>query len=277
LNEGNLLEKKPVFFIVIAASFFGVSAPLAKLLLKDIDPIVLAGLLYLGAFAGLAIYSLIFKGQKTLRNRYTSLEKRDLPWLIGAIIAGGIIAPISMMLGLTITTGFATSLLLNLEGVATVFIAVLFFKENAGKRLWIALLSMTIAGIFLAWDPSNGKFNIGGSLLIILAAVCWGIDNNLTRKISDKNPVQISMLKGLIAGAVSLSITFALGNKVSFSVNILYALLLGALSYGLSLVFFVRALSELGAARAGVFYSFGPFIGALLSIAIFSRDFPYQL
>ena len=265
------MNNKPLLFIILSASFFGVSSPLAKLLLEDIAPVALAGLLYLGAFIGLAVYSLLFQSQRITTKKPASLEKRDLPWLAGAITAGGIAAPISLMIGSTLVTGFSASLLLNLEGVATVVVAVLIFRENAGNRLWIALLCMTIAGVFLVWDPGKGTFNIGGSLLIVLAAACWGIDNNLTRKISDKDPIQISMVKGLIAGTVSLSLAFIIGNRVTFDINVVYALLLGAFSYGLSLVLFVSALKGLGASRAGAFYSFGPFIGALLSIVIF-RD-----
>lgn len=265
------MYKRPILFIIISASLFGISAPLAKLLLKDISPIAMAGLLYLGAFAGLALYSLLFQTKKTKPQKSASLEKNDLPWLAGAIISGGIIAPICLMTGLTLVTGFSASLLLNLEGVATVLIAVLIFRENSGKRLWLALLTMTIAGVFLSWDPNTGKFNVIGSLLIVVATVGWGIDNNLTRKISDKNPIQISMIKGLIAGTISLSLALILDQKVIMGISIFYALLLGAFSYGLSLVFFVNALRGLGASRVGAFYSFGPFIGGLLSIVIF-RD-----
>jgi drug/metabolite transporter (DMT)-like permease len=265
------MNKRPILFIIISASFFGISAPLAKLLLKDISPIALAGLLYLGAFAGLSLYSLLFQIKRTKAQKLAPLEKKDVPWLAGAIISGGIIAPISLMTGLTLITGFSASLLLNLEGVATVLIAVLIFRENSGKRLWLALVTMTIAGVFLSWDPNTGKFNIIGSLLIVLATVCWGIDNNLTRKISDKDPIQISLIKGLIAGTISLSLALILGNKVRLDISVFYALLLGAFSYGLSLVFFVNALRGLGASRVGAFYGFGPFIGALLSIVIF-RD-----
>ena len=147
------MNKRPLIFIILSACFFGISAPLAKLLLTDITPVMLAGLLYLGAFIGLGFYSLIFRYIRTSPQKPAPLEKRDVPWLAGAILAGGIVAPISLMSGLTLITGFSASLLLNLEGVATILIAVLFFKENAGKRLWIALAVMTVAGVLLAWNP----------------------------------------------------------------------------------------------------------------------------
>ena len=185
------MDKKPILYILISASLFGLSSPLAKLLLKDISPITLAGLLYLGAFLGLFLYSLITK-KTSVAAKPQKLEKHDLPWLIGAVITGGVIAPISQMIGLNLISGFSVSLLLNMEGVATAIIAIFFFRENTGKRLWFALLCMTVAGILLSWNPDQRKFNIAGPLLILLAVVCWGIDNNLTRQISDKNPVQIT-------------------------------------------------------------------------------------
>jgi len=264
------VNKKPLLYIILSASLFGISTPLSKLLLSKITPIALAGLLYLGAFLGLATFALISRLNKvSAERRPASLERKDIPWFTGAIVAGGIIAPISLMKGLKLTSGFSASLLLNLEGVATVIIAIFFFKENAGKKIWMALAAMTMAGLLLAWSPSTGAFNIGGSLLIVLATVCWGVDNNLTRKISDKSSIQIAGIKGLIAGTISLLLAFALGEKVHLGIDIVYALLLGAFSYGLSLVLFVSSLEGLGASRVGVFYSFGPFIGALLSIVLF--------
>jgi len=262
------LDKKPLFYVILSATLFGLSSPLAKLLVKDISPVALAGLLYLGAFIGLAIYSLIRKIGTTNNQRAVPLEKRDFPWLIGAIIAGGIVAPISLMFGLRMISGFSTSLFLNLEGIATAIIAIFFFHENAGKRLWLALACVTIAGVLLSWNTEQNQFNIAGPLLVTLACIAWGVDNNLTRHISEKDPTQIVMLKGLIAGLVSLSLAFILGKGITFHINILLALLLGAFSYGLSLVFFIQALKGLGASRTGIFYSFGPFIGAIASIII---------
>jgi drug/metabolite transporter (DMT)-like permease len=262
------LDKKPLLYVILSATLFGLSSPLAKLLVKNISPIAMAGLLYLGAFICLAIYSIIRKIWVANSRITVPLEKRDFPWLIGAIAAGGIIAPISLMFGLQMISGFSTSLLLNLEGIATAIIAIFFFHENAGKRLWLALLCMTVAGVLLSWNTEQNQFNIAGPLLVSLACIAWGVDNNLTRHISEKDPAQIVMLKGLIAGTVSLSLAFLLGRGFTFEINILLALLLGAFSYGLSLVLFILALKGLGASRTGVFYSFGPFIGAIASIII---------
>ncbi len=263
------MEKKPLLFIVLSASLFGLSTPFAKLLTKDIPPIALAGLLYLGAFAGLSLYSIGKKIRTTHPDKKaTPLERKDFPWFVGAVLSGGIIGPIAMMIGLTIVSGFSASLLLNLEGLATAVIAVFLFKENAGKRLWLALVCMTIAGIFLTWDTNQSKFSVAGPLLIIFAMVCWGIDNNLTRNISDKDPVQIARIKGFAAGTVSLSLAILLGKKISLDITIVFALLLGAFSYGISLVFFIKALTRLGSSRTGVFFSFAPLIGAIVSLII---------
>jgi drug/metabolite transporter (DMT)-like permease len=262
------MDKKPLLYVMFSATLFGLSSPLAKILVKDISPIALAGLLYLGAFIGLASYYIIRKILSIDTNRTLPLGKRDIPWLVGAIASGGIVAPICLMFGLQVTSGFSASLFLNLEGIATAVIAIFFFHENAGKRLWLALLCMTIAGILLAWNTEQNHFNIVGPLLITMACLGWGIDNNLTRRISEKDPIQIVMLKGVIAGTISLSMAFLLGERISFNGQLLFALLLGAFSYGISLVFFVKALKGLGSSRTGVFYSFGPFIGALASIII---------
>ncbi len=263
------MKKQPLFYILISAAFFGISPPFAKMLVSDIPPVALAGLLYAGVFLGLSLYSL---GRKSLSIKpdaeKISLQGKDIPWLTAATVFGGIIAPISLMFGLSRTSGFSTSLLLNLEGVATAVIAVLFFKENAGKRLWWALACMTLAGVFLAWDPNRGEFNLPGPLMIVLSMVCWGIDNNLTRHISARDPIQIALIKGLVSGAASISLAYLLGMKIPWNVDIFKALLLGAFSYGISLVFFIKALEGLGSFRTGLFFSLAPFIGAVTSLIL---------
>jgi drug/metabolite transporter (DMT)-like permease len=230
--------------------------------------VALAGLLYLGAFVGLSFYSVGKRMMNASNEKVASLGKKDLPWLCGATIAGGILAPISMMSGLRLVSGFSASLLLNLEGVATAVIAAFIFGENVGKRLWTALACMTIAGVFLTWDQSQGKFMPLGPLLLVFAMVCWGIDNNLTRNLSEKDPVQIAEIKGLVAGVASLSLALILGMRVPLDVSIVFALLVGAFSYGASLVLFIRALEGLGSSRTGSFFSLAPFIAALVSLVI---------
>lgn len=262
------MNKTPLIYILISAAFFGISPPVAKLLVRDIQPIPLAGLLYLGAFLGLSVYYLLRQALSKNGAAAAQLGRTDIPWLFGAILCGGIIAPICLMFGLRITSGFSTSLFLNLEGVATAVIAVLVFRENAGNRLWLALSCMSVSGLFLAWDPNIGEFKVLGPILIVMAMVCWGIDNNLTRQISDKNPIQTALIKGLIAGTVSLSLAYVLGMKIPFNENTVFALVLGSFSYGVSLVFFIKALERLGSFRTGIFFNLAPFIGAAISLLL---------
>jgi drug/metabolite transporter (DMT)-like permease len=246
---------------------------LAKLLLGEIHPVALAGLLYTGVFLGLGAYTLARKGLVRARGAIpsrndASLEKRDLPWLAGAVVAGGIVAPVCLMTGLSRISGFSASLLLNFEGVATAVVAVWLFKENAGKRLWLTLGLMTAAGVFLSWVPGGGRFNIDGPALVLMAMIGWGLDNNLTRQISDKDPVQIARIKGLVAGIVTTTAAFILGQGFRPGLAVAFGLLVGAVCYGLSLVLFIRALKGLGAFRTGAFFSLGPFIGSLASLVI---------
>ncbi|MDD1743899.1 MAG: EamA family transporter [Methanomassiliicoccales archaeon] len=272
------MEKNPLLFALLSAGLFGISPAIAKLLVADVPSVALAGFLYLGAFIGLFFYTLIRKATSSKAfKKGPPLVKEDLPWLTGSIIAGGIIAPIALMTGLTMVSGFATSLLLNLEGVATAIVAVLVFNEYAGKRLWLALLFMTVAGVLLAWNPDQGAIDLVGLFLIVLAMVCWGIDNNLTQHISNKDPTQIAQLKGIIAGTTSLSLAVLLGMQIPLDATILFALMLGALSYGLSLVLFIKALEGLGSSRTGAFFSFGPFIGAVASILILGESITWLM
>ncbi len=269
IGAGNGLKNRPYLYVIASAVLYGLSIPASKVLLRQISPIALAGLLYLGAFIGLAGYSL---GKKLFGKPTSSeappLERRDYPWLAGAILSGGILGPICLLSGLAIISGYAASLLQNLEGVATALIAVVIFKENAGRRIWLALVFMTCAGIFLSWDPGQNKFAVSGSLLVLAGVTCWGLDNNLTRRISDKNPVQISRIKVFIAGVFNLAVAGALGLTPPFHHALFFGLILGALSYGLSLVLFIKALQRLGSFRTGAFFSFAPFAGALVSLAV---------
>jgi drug/metabolite transporter (DMT)-like permease len=267
------MNLKPVVAVLLSAILFGVSTPLAKPLLRDISPVALAGLLYLGVFLGLTIYSWTAKAAAgrhgpSPERQEARLEKKDLPWLAGAVVAGGIIGPICLMAGLSRVSGFSASLLLNFEGLATAFIAVFLFKEYAGRRIWLALAMMTAAGVLLSWNPGSGGFSPGGTILIILAMAGWGLDNNLTRHISDKDPVEIARVKGLVAGAVSTATAFILGQGFRPGPAAAFGLLIGAGCYGLSLVLFIRALKGLGAFRTGAFFSLGPFVGSLAALVL---------
>jgi drug/metabolite transporter (DMT)-like permease len=246
---------------------FGVSAPLAKSLVEGMPATELAGLLYLGAFLGLGIF-MAFRRMIGKKRNYDPVTRKDAKWLLGSIVSGGIVAPILMVTGLTLISGFTASLLLNLEGVFTALLAVTIFHQKEGKRLWAALLTMALASVFLTYDPSNGGFRIEGTLFLVGAMLFWGLDNNLTQRISGKDPVQISMAKGAVAGSASIGITLLIGSQMVFGTGMLYALILGAFSYGASLVFFIVALSKMGSARTTALFAIGPFIGAAVSIPL---------
>ncbi len=267
------MNVRPLVAVLGSAVLFGASTPLAKLLLGGIPPVALAGLLYAGAFLGLAVYrGAAGCARCWSRSRGSAaqapLEKRDLPWLAGAILSGGIAAPILLMLGLSRVTGFAGSLLLNFEAAATALIAVFLFREYAGRRVWTALALMTAGGVLLSWNSGQGRLELAGPILVLAAMAGWGLDNNLTRQISDKDPVQIAMVKGLVSGAFSLGLAFALGQGVSPGLPVVAGLAVGALGYGMSLVLFIKGLKGLGAFRAGAVFSIAPFAGALASILV---------
>jgi drug/metabolite transporter (DMT)-like permease len=264
---------KPHFAVLSSAILFGVGTPLAKLLLGEIHPVALAGLLYAGVFLGLGAYwgaleCKRIRGRSPKTSREALLERRDLPWLAGAILAGGIVAPICLMIGLNHVSGFTGSLLLNFEAVATALIAVLLFKENAGRGVWAALALMTAGGVLLSWNSGGGRLEATGPLLILAAMAGWGLDNNLTRQISDKNPLQIAIIKGLFSGAASLTLAFVLGKGIAFELPVVGGLAVGALCYGLSLVLFIKGLKGLGAFRTGALFSLAPFAGALASVLV---------
>lgn len=263
----------PLAAVALSAVLFGVSTPLAKLLLGGIHPVALAGLLYAGVFLGLGACRLA--GRLARRGacaaegpREAPLGRGDWPWLAGAVLAGGIVAPICLMTGLSRTTGFAASLLLNFEAAATALVAVVLFKESAGKRVWAALALMTAGGVLLSWDPGQGRIEPAGPLLVLAAMAGWGLDNNLTRQISAKDPVQIAMIKGLAAGAVALGLAFATGRGFDLRIAAAGGLAVGAVCYGLSLVLFIKGLEGLGAFRTGALFSLAPFVGSLASVVL---------
>jgi drug/metabolite transporter (DMT)-like permease len=251
---------------LLASVFFAASAPVAKALLFRVDPVMLAACLYLGSGLGLLVLKITLYRLKP--NAEAHLVKADLPWLLGAILAGGIAAPIVLMYGLRNTSASTASLLLNFEGIATSVIAAGMFREALGKRVWMAVLLVCTASIILSWDRSE-KMNVSiGALGIVTACILWGLDNNLTRHISAKDPVMITIIKGIAAGMVSLSLAIVLGNRLPSLRHLGMALTLGFFAYGLSIVFFIMALRNLGAARTSVYFGTAPFIGALFSCVL---------
>ena len=262
----------PFLQAVAAAALFGVSAPFAKLFLGEVEPIILAAFLYLGSGLGL----LLFKGWQRLAGTAVQAEspigKEDIPWLAGAILAGGIAAPIVLLFSLRETAAATASLLLNFEGVATTLIAALAFKEAITRRAWGAILAITAATILLSYSPgSNWGFSLG-ALGILLACILWGIDNNFTRNISAKDPLTIVIIKGFGAGLFSLLLALVLGNGLPRWTTILGALLLGSLSYGLSITLFIRAMRHLGAARTSALFGTAPIAGVIASLLLFSEN-----
>ncbi|MBC7877416.1 MAG: EamA family transporter [Anaerolineales bacterium] len=257
---------------LLAAIFFGASAPIAKLLLGDnISPIFLAAFLYLGSGTGTSLVRLVQRMRS--KDAEAGIKSPDIIWLAGAIISGGIMAPIILMISLQNTPASTASLLLNFEGVGTTVIALLFFKEAISRRAWTAIIVITLASIFLSTNFESGFGLSLGALGIILACVLWGVDNNFTRNISGKDPLAIVAWKGLVAGTFSFFLAFFLGNPLPSIANIFYILILGFVSYGLSTILFIRSMRGLGAARTSALYGTAPLAGVLLSIVIFG-EFP---
>ena len=261
-------SRRGIGMALAAAVLFGASAPLAKLLLDQTSPQLLAGLLYLGSGIGLGLVWLR-KRQSSEAARETPLTRRDIPWLAGAIVFGGMLGPVLLMIGLTRTPASAASLLLNLEGVFTALLAWFVFRENFDRRIALGMLAIVAGGMALSWEGRVSWGGVAGPLAVAGACLCWGIDNNLTQKISAGDPVQIAMVKGIVAGSVNTIIAFLLGAGSPAAPRVLAALVLGFLSYGVSLVFFVLALRQLGTARTGAYFSTAPFVGAVLSLAIY--------
>jgi drug/metabolite transporter (DMT)-like permease len=248
-----------------AAALFGASAPLAKMLLGDIPPVLTAGLLYLGS--GTATF-VVWRLRRTAD---APLTRPDLPYLLGAVIAGGFAAPILLMIGLRATPAATAALLLNFEAVFTTLIAALVYREPVGRRIWLAMGLATLAGALLSWDPSGAWGLSWMALLVLGACFLWGVDNNFTRNIAARDPFAIVAIKGLGAGTFSFLLGLGLSERLPGPGSLMAALLTGAVCYGFSTALFVLALRGLGAARTGMLYSAAPFIGVLLSIFVFRQ------
>lgn len=262
---------------LLAAFFFGLSAPASKLLLAKAGPVILAGLFYLGSFAGLFAFTSVkrlFSG----RPAESALKGRDYLFLAGSIATGGVAAPLFMLYGLSGTAGSTASLLLNVEGVLTALIAMLVFREHVGGKVWVAALIMLLASSVLTYSPGSQGFSLEkGGLLVILSALMWAIDNNLTRELSYRDPVIIAKYKGLSSGVVNLFAAYLLGESLPAPAYLGGALSLGALAYGTSLVLFIYALRHLGASRTSTYFGATPFIGMFLSIMLLNESFTPRL
>jgi len=256
-----------IVYAFLAAVTFGASTPFAKILLGQVAPVTLAGFLYLGSGLGLLAWFIFRAATASSENDTSSrLTAKDLPWLAGAILFGGIAGPVLLMLGLTLTPASSASLLLNMEGVLTSLLAWFVFKENFDRRIFLGMVLIVIGGVLLSWQERPAFGVAWGPIAIAGACLCWAIDNNLTRRISASDAVQIAGCKGLAAGAVNLAIGFALGLPMPALGNAALAGVVGFCGYGLSLVFFVLALRNLGTARTGAYFSIAPFVGAVISL-----------
>jgi drug/metabolite transporter (DMT)-like permease len=258
-----------VVHALVAAALFGASTPLAKLLVDDIAPVMLAGLLYLGSGIGLLTWWLL----RRLRNprigeSYAHVRRQDLVWLAGATVAGGVLGPILLMAGLVVTPATSASLLLNMEGVLTALLAWFVFKENFDRRIAWGMTFIVAGGAILSWQdwPTFGV--PWGALAIVGACIAWAIDNNLTRKIAAGDAAQIAGIKGLVAGIVNVSLGLVLGSPWPSAPLLVATAAVGLAGYGLSLVFFVIALRHLGTARTGAYFSVAPFVGAVVALAL---------
>ena len=259
----------PVLEALLAAALYGISIPLSKQLLSSVPPMMAAAFLYLGAGLGMLALD---AGKRILKAGRTEagLARSELPYII-LMVALDIAAPICLMLGLKMTAAANASLLSNFEIVATSVIALAVFRESIGSRQWIAIALVTVSSILLSFEDMSAFRFSPGSLLVILACVCWGFENNCSRKLSLKNPAQIVIVKGLGSGAGALGVALLSGERFASAVHMAFAMLLGFVSYGLSIYFYVRAQRELGAARTSAFYAVAPFIGAGVAIIAFGE------
>ena len=258
-----------------SAVLFGASAPLSKLLMAGIGPWLLAGILYLGAGIGLAV---VHFGRPALGlpSVEAPMRRADLPWFAVVLVFGGVLGPVLLMLGLSLTSASSGSLLLNVEGVATMGIAWLVFRENVDRRLLLGAAAILIGAIVLAWRGRGVAPDLGG-LLIAGACLAWAIDNNLTRTLSAADPVQIAMTKGLVSGTANLVLALATGAALPSAWLLAAGAVVGFLGIGVSLVMFMLALRHLGAARTGAYFSLAPFIGAVLALALLGEPLTAQL
>jgi len=270
------MNRTAVLYALISAVLFGVSTPAAKMLIGAIHPAVLAGLLYCGAGLGVA---LLRRASPSIVSRApeVALSRTEMPWLAGAIAAGGVAGPLLLMAGLARTDAAAASLLLTLEGAATALMAWFIFHENFDRRIALGMAFLVAGATILAWTGTPTLGNVLGPLAIVGACISWGLDNNLTRKVSLADPLQIVQLKGLIAGPVNLVLGLSLGASLPSLSAMAISGIVGFISYGLSLALFVLALRELGTARTGAYFSTAPFIGSAAAVIVLSEPMTAEL
>lgn len=263
---------KAIMFAFLAAVFYAINVPISKVLLQHVGPTTMAALLYLGAGIGIGMISLFNKKD---REKAESLTKAELPYIVGMIVLD-IAAPIFLMLGISYGSSANASLLGNFEIVATTVIALILFKEAVTKRLWVAIGLITLSSILLSFEGTDSFHFSYGSLLVIMATVCWGLENNCTRELSSKSTYQIVMLKGLCSGLGALVISLIKKESFPGFGYIAIALALGFVAYGLSIFMYVRAQNVLGAAKTSAYYAVNPLIGALLAFVFLSESLSWM-
>ncbi len=265
----NRRQRNATIFALLAAVLYAINSPLSKLLLEQVSPAVMAALLYLGAGVGLSITG----GVRRLAGRKSAerpLDRSDTPYVIGMVVLD-IAAPVLLMTGLTMTTAANAALLNNFEIVATSLIALCLFGEKISWRLWLAIGLVTVSSVILSFEDMSSLSFSAGSLLVLLACVCWGFENNCTRKLSDADPLRVVVIKGFCSGGGALAFAFARGEALPALLPLCCALALGFVAYGLSIWFYIYAQRDLGAAKTSAYYAAAPFVGAALSLIIFRQ------
>ena len=263
-------QGRGVLCAVLAAAFYALNTPLSKLLLVRVAPAMMAAFLYLGAGLGMCLWLLVTR--KSRARTEQPLTRRDLPYTVGMIVLD-VAAPIALMTGVARTSAASASLLNNFEIVATSLIALILFKEAISKRLWLGIFLVTLSSVLLSAQDIRAVSLSAGSLYVLLACVCWGFENNCTRRLSEKDPMEIVAVKGIFSGLGALIVAFVCGAALPDALSIVLALLLGFVAYGLSILFYIYAQRSLGAAKTSAYYAVAPFIGVALSLALF-REIP---
>lgn len=269
LFKQGMRKNKAALLAALAALFYSLNAPFSKLLLADVPSTIMAGLLYLGAGIGM-LFILIIRKILGIGKNEKALSKSDLPYTASMIVLD-IVAPISLMTGLALASAESVSLLNNFEIVATSLIALVIFKEKVSLRLWLAIALITASSILLSFEDIQSFALSPGALLVLLASVFWGFENNCTRMLSKSDPLEIVAIKGFGSGIGSLLIAFFMKEKLPSFPLTFSAMLLGFISYGLSIFFYVYAQRFLGAAKTSAYYAINPFIGVILALLIFKE------
>jgi drug/metabolite transporter (DMT)-like permease len=266
-----MTNARAVAYALAAAALFGASTPAAKILAGEMPAFLLAGLLYAGSGIGLSLW-IALRSAAAAPSAPASIARADVPWLAGAVVSGGMAGPVLLMFGLATTAASTASLLLNLEGVFTALIAWFVFKENFDRRIAFGMVLIVAAGGLASLEPGSLDGTGGGALFVAAACIAWAIDNNLTRRVSAGDPVTISAIKGIAAGAVNIAIALFLGSAWPSPWQAAAAGLVGLFGYGVSLALFVVALRELGAARTGAYFSVAPFAGIVLALVALGEN-----